>query len=302
MKVWVCCETRNGNRPHYTGYALLVDVESGEVLARYTPPEVFDASMPADGIGRDSMGVRQVIRMGDEWWVGTNAGVVVLDDNLNEVRRITNNYYAGGHALVRQPGTNEVWFNSTPADSLVRMDRNGTCTERLHVASVGAPSRPIEKRNYRAIEENQADNEKSRGKLDTLHINSIQFHGDAMYATSCTTRTFLQIRPDARVILHDRWLSSPHDFTIVGDRIVVNDSGNSAVVIYRGNGQREHTLRPARAGWTRGLAVLDAEHVLIGTTPLGILKINITTGNIESHTTFADAVQDSCHGLSLVKE
>ena len=89
MKVWVGCETRNGRRPHYTGYALLVDVASGEVLEKYTPPEVFDETMPADAIGRDSMGVRQVLKRGEEWWVGTNSGVVVLDANLKELRRIS---------------------------------------------------------------------------------------------------------------------------------------------------------------------------------------------------------------------
>jgi hypothetical protein len=261
------------------------------------------------------MGVRQVVGLGKGLLVGTNAGALLLDESHKETWWATNRLYVGGHALCRDPGTQDWWFNSTPTDSLVRMSQRGKIKEIINLTQIPALTRPLdirpreimEDRNYRAITEEASSDGKRRKELDQMHINSIQFHEGAIYATACTHRAFVRVRPAPKVILQDRDLRSPHDFTIVGNRIVVNDSGNRAIIVYDMNGHRQGVVQlhetgsgpTSMSGWTRGLAVLDPVHVLVGTTPLGIIQINLENLRVEAEARLSDDVRDSCHGLTL---
>jgi hypothetical protein len=296
-----------------------MSVDTGKPLAKYVPPQVFNEDMPANGIGRDSMGVRQVIEIGDETFVGTNAGIAVLDATKHVKSLVSNSLYVGGHALCRDPDGEDFWFNSTPTDSLVRINRRGQIKKVINLAQIKEVANPlgltawahdVSERDYRAILERDCNAGKRANQWDQMHLNWIQFHDGAMYATACTQRAFVRVRPDPAIILRDMSLANPHDFVIVGDKIVVNDSGNRAVVIYNMDGERRGVIQlhgpgdgaTSMSGWTRGMAILDNDNILVGTTPLGVLHIDIKKLRVVSDVRFTDDVRDSCHGLTLVRE
>lgn len=243
-----------------------------------------------------------------------NPGAFVLDKKtLKETRRISNASWLGGHFLRADGET--LWLNANVLDSLLQIDLDGTVLRRVCIrsnpllrAALDLPYHPVVDRDVRRLSEGDLSRFKgSPVKIDSLHLNSLQALNGRMLLGSCTKRALFEISPEPRIIFQEPSLRQPHDFRIVGDRIVVNNSALAACHIYSLDGHLIDALpmpyspghnQKAYMGYTRGLLVLNPTTIIIGFAPFSLVEIDIEKGQMGDVLTLHDDPHHTCHGLS----
>jgi hypothetical protein len=311
MKFWVCCEVRAKRHEDYAGYALLVEWPSLDVVGEYHD---YADQAPWSRVHRK--GIRQMTRVGDEIYVLWNNCIQVIDANtLKQDRLLTTGVLLGGHVLYQSPlhARPRLWYNSNVWNSYLLLDENARVVSGISL--YGTPLRDgigigpaPEQTDAREMSEENLAELKASGGLDQLHLNSFQIEEGSLFGASCSRKTMFSIAPASCVLFEDKELDCPHDFTFVGSRVVVNDSGHGQVVVYsRGDYSRERVIRietpgkglqKARADWVRGMLVVDDEHVLVGSAPLSVVCVNIAAGVVCHRKQYSQKVRHTCHGLS----
>jgi hypothetical protein len=265
------------------------------------------------------MGIRQVVRHGGQWYMACAAGLLVLNDALEEQRRVYDRRWAGSHAFVPCGDGMHYWRDAAMTDEVLLVDLDGNIKQTINLTqstelqrALGLQPQEPADIHYARLSMKEVITGREAKQYDQLHINWIQLVGDEMYVTSARRRCLIRVLPTPELTLLDNTLWDPHDFTFVGDWLVCNDSRRGSVAIYD---KATLTLRhripipfpaPARpslysqSGWMRGLAVLDDNHVLCGGTPLSLTLIKLDSGTIQRQLILSGETDDSCHGLCWV--
>lgn len=315
---WLCADTRAAKHTDYRGFGLLVDWQQKKIVKRFDVPILFDDSMPEGQISRDCRGVRQVRTIDGRLHVLTHGGQLVLDpESLKIVDQVTHPWHIGGHYLV--PDGEHVWYNAGVQDAVVKLSRDGVIQQIIHLCDCDELIEHLPIRRYRHDE--QADfrektrdwilSEKKAGRVDQLHINTLQVHESKLYGFSCTYGALFQIHPEVRLVFRDDTLVHPHDgqfFT--SERLIVNDSENSRVIVYDArNHERIREIeipipdtkgddpKHAQRGFVRGLAKVDESHVVVGSAPLSMYEVDVERGEVVAQMSFSDDPAVTSHGI-----
>ena len=321
-KVWVCCEMRGASgtgHKDYRGFAHLVDWDRKEIVKTWKAPVVMHPDMEENYSGRYGRGLRAMTHHNGEIYALMSSGAVVLEaKTLEEKRRISNREWLGGHYFVWD--RDGFWMNNNQFDEIVKVGTDGKIKDRIELRKRGVfrdeyglqdHRAPIRDVRYQTEDEIGYWKEK-RHLVDQLHINSIQIDGDRIYVGSCTKQVMVQVRPKSEVVYKGKNLGTPHDFTIIGDRIVINCSAHKQVLVFTPPNHEARYKVPKIEGrvespraysyFTRGLFVLDERRVLIGYSPLTVVEMDIATGEILGQMNFEKETAYTCHGISAYEE
>lgn len=321
MKVWVSCEMRGAEgtgHKDYRGYALLVDWEKKEVLTRWDAPVIMHPEMDEKYSGRYARGLRAMVHHNGEIYALMSSGAIVLDaETLEEKRRISNREWLGGHYFVWD--RDGFWMNNNQFDEIVKVGIDGKIKDRIELRRFSffqnecglKPERPPIRDVRYQTEDDIAEWKEKKHWVDQLHINSIQVDGDRIYVGSCTKQLMVQVRPSFKVIHRGTHLGQPHDFTLVGDRVLVNCSARQRFAVFAPS-YKTMTHVPEVEGlimsprtcsyFTRGLYVLDNDRVLVGYSPLSVVEMDIVTGDILGQMVFSHETAHTCHGITAYEE
>jgi hypothetical protein len=318
VKFWVCCEVRANVHREYTGYALLVDWDTKEIVKRFDVPRVTHLDLTDDQAGKYSRGVRAMTEYEDKILALVAAGAFVLrKDDLKVLRVISNKHWQGGHFL--QPnGDGTFWVNANIYDSLMRVDMNGEIKEEIRIPELPAIAeklclnarRPPVPHAKELTEERITELKCKEKIVDQMHLNSMQLLNGCVYAGSCLKTALMRLKPNPDVVFVAQGLDAPHDFTMLNGHILVNDSDHKVLALYDRETHRrlceiwppllptKHADVKAEAFWTRGLLPLDENRVLFGMAPLAVAEANIEERRVTKWMAFSQDIHHTCHGLS----
>lgn len=315
---WLCAEVRAPEHASYRGFGLLIDWDRKEVVRRFDVPVEYDAALPEGRAVRECRGVRQVRAINGRLHVLTQGGQLILDPaTLEVIDRIDHPWHCGGHYLI--PQGDRLWYNSAVPDAIVRLTNGGAVERIIHLCDAPHLVRdlPIERfRHDEAIDlreksESWIAQEKHAGRVDQLHINTLQVFEGRLYAFSCTFGALVQVEPEVRLVFRDDTLLNPHDGQLLSaDRIVANDSGRSRVVVYDAHSHErtreiEIPVPPtqgddpphAKRGYVRGLVPLAGSRVLVGSAPLSLFEVDLERGEVMGEMILSDDPAVTSHGI-----
>jgi hypothetical protein len=82
-------------------------------------------------------------------------------------------------------------------------------------------------------------------------------------------------------------------------RVVVNDSSNNRLRVFRIDDGREERSVAIPGTWLRGLEPISPTHVLVGSAPATICLVDPESGSIEEQIQLSDNPNEAVHGLTL---
>ncbi|MEO1009100.1 MAG: methyltransferase domain-containing protein [Planctomycetota bacterium] len=324
MLIWACCEHRAARHADYRGHALLVDWDAKRVVRRVDAPELFDADADPDSATRYNRGVRGVLELAGEPCMLTQGGLLSLDAQAlapGRGRRLPQR--SGGHYAIHGPD-GLLWYNACVPDAILAVDPAtlevrrridlADCDEIVDRLGLN-PHRYEPDAELHAIMQTALQAEVDAGRADQLHVNTLQWRGDTLYAFACRKQALLEVWPRQRVVFRDERLQMPHDGCFLPDgRLIVSDSSRSAVRVYaEGATDRGGMLasiaiprpphaappRHAKPGFVRGMLHLGGGRVLVGTSPFALYEIDVDAASVVGGMVFGDDPSQTCHGISV---
>lgn len=317
---WITFTTTvlRGSTQELTGYLISIDWSSKKVIKKIPIP--LDTRHPcwnARGGNRGGRGIQFDKRAGI-LYVGTATEILKYTADLEFLGAINHRYMAGLHEILLDEQS--IWITSTVHDLIFQIDFEGRILDQWW----GSQSRYFQ--TYFDFQDRQLNTqldfpterfvEEYEKYCDTeiFHINALSKVGDALFTLSSSKKAILQIRPEEKTILVDPELINPHNLSLIGDQeMVLNDTGNQRLQIYNlQTGERTKTLdiqqtaitersvQFAKPGWQRGLAQLDADTYLIGTSPAQILEVDTAKSSVKHRMVLDKDVRHCIHGLLAV--
>jgi hypothetical protein len=293
-----------------TGYLYKIDWNTGLVEKKLPIP--IDTGNPLFG-GRGLCYYNGIL------YVATAMSILKYDMDLDYQGEITNKKLAGLHEIFVEE--DDIWCTSTLHDMVLKIDFDGnTLYEwQLNESPELMDRLKLTKRklNFDMKFPGQEFREgfQDYARDERLHLNTVFPHNGNIYILACKKSALIKIYTGkAGVMFRDRALSSPHNSIITEDgEVLINDTGNQRVRIYGldtgkclksidtsiyNNGKSEQF---AIAGWQRGMARLNKNRYLIGTSPATIFELDIITGKIVNKVELSSDVKHCIHGLEAVK-
>lgn len=314
--VFVSTVIRGSKNPKVSGKLFYLKWPSGKIVSKCNIPATTKTA-PFWNTRGGNRGGRGVFFHRNHVYVATAVTIRKYTKGLKFVKEIYNPKFCGLHEIwVDNSG---IWAVSTVHDLIIKVDFNG---KTLH-EWVGSSSKVLQKRfkftprkqnltltfprdKYQLYYNKYANTER-------LHLNTVQVVNDKVYAFSCRKRVLVKILPKPdRIVMHDPGLISPHNCLFISKgRLLVNDTGQQQLKLYRSNGKFLKTIPTkvvnvstgvpfAIPGWQRGLAHLHSDHFIVGTSPFTLFEVKLSTGKIVHKLTLSNNITHCVHGLHVV--
>lgn len=303
-----------------SGELVLLDWPDQKVIrSRSVYPTSPDIVLDPNPRG-NSRGGKGILVLGEEIWVATYHSILILDWNLNEIRRISNPLFAGLHEL--SLGEGGIWVASTAIDAAILIDASGrvlqVClprNETLLQEGMGLEPWRIDLHEDHRIQHLPKEVSKTPGHI---HLNGIACRGADAYALLNACGAVVQIAPKMRILARDPMLRGAHSpkVTMDGRELALCASFHKRILfvdIDTGRISRAFDLleipelrllkerkpdRPYSASFfLRGLAQIDKSRWLVGIAPASVVEIDIDQNRLLKHYAHSLDVSDAVHGL-----
>ncbi len=252
-------------------------------------------------------------------FVATATEIIKYNMDMQCLGTLNHEYMAGIHDILLDH--DGIWITSTVHDLVFKIDFNGKLLNEWW----GSKSTQFQKIflfNKRELniklnfsKENFGEEYDKYCSEELFHINAIFNHEGAIYVLSNLRKSVLQVKPDEKIIITDRTLVSPHNTCLTPNRkVLINDTGNQGINIYDLlTGEKEKTINTnitrinhsssqfAKPGWQRGLTCLEKDRYLVGSSPVQLFEVNISTGQIIDKLILDNDVGHCVHGLKAVQ-
>jgi hypothetical protein len=293
---------RSAHKGSSHGGAYLVDLESGAIR------QVLDWNDGAiDWSGRGGgRGLRGIAYDGEEIYIAASDEIFVFDRDFRRLRSIRNRYLGLCHEIAIENG--RLYLTATAFDSILVYDlaaRRFSAGYCLRADSTG-------KIGFRAYDPEGSD---GPSELDSTHINSVHVEGDKIYVGGVGLNRLIAIeggKASAYARL-PRWTHNARPFR---GGVLANFTGSDCVAWFTIEGevrrsvpvpryapeQMSHTDLPAdfaRQAFGRGLAVIDDEMLVAGSSPATLAVHRLDPPGLVKTVTLSLDVRNAVHGLEL---
>ncbi len=293
------------------GGAYLIDLESGNF------EQVIDWNTTAidwqgRGMGR---GLRGICYVDNEIYIAASDELFVFDQGFNVLRSFSCKYLHHCHEICYD-GERYIYLSATSFDSILRFDT------KLQVFDIAWWIHPVTKvhrgKRVRALGSKPYDPNSKAGpeKADTLHINNVTMHEHDVCFSGLRFGVFLklhanQLKPIAAIP------QTTHNCQMIGQRVLMNSTGNDAAVIQTTQGEIEKTFSfptypveellntgipgdYARQAFGRGLCVHeDSGLVIAGSSPGTVTAFDVQSGDVLRSVRVSNDLRNAPHGLEV---
>jgi hypothetical protein len=158
------------------------------------------------------------------------------------------------------------------------------------------------------------------GYDEQYHFNQVFRLGERVLTYSHQKAALVEFRPEPRIICRNSsWLAA-HNALVVGLRFLINNTQRKRLEVFDwqavNNGDATGgELTPesivvidtseglsdqfATSGWVRGLGVIDADRVVVGTSPAALCVVDLCEQRIVQRIELSDDLHEAVHGLCI---
>jgi hypothetical protein len=252
--------------------------------------------------------------------VATYHSIERFDTELRSVDHLTHPLFVGLHEVCFHDGA--IWAAATALDAAVAIRPDGS-----HEATWWARDDPVLQQRYGVepqVIDKTADNRllwlRSTRDPSHLHLNALTFVDGHLWVLLNRVGAVYDAT-DRRVIADDVGVRRGHNLVPFAGGVLVNDTHGRRIVqldrggkvvravdVLQSRAIRWEARRPrlrhrsARPVFVRGLAVLDADHVVAGMSPASLVFVNMTTGVVEDVVRYSRDVEVCVHGLATMPD
>jgi hypothetical protein len=309
--LYVSTIVRGSSDAEMSGFFYKVDWRSREVLEKIPVPRRAAGVFGSRG---GSRGGRGMAVFGDTVYAATFDKILLFDRQLMPRRAISHPLVVGHHEL--QVEDTGIWCCSTLIDAVIKLTHDGRlldacflCEEEA-MASAGL-KRVMRDRTVDYMGRANADSESNLFE-EQMHINTVVSHPDAGTVVVWGTNTghLVRIRPRVEVLAHLPHLRFAHNVQPVGEELFVNHTRAGAFQIYSLDNRtapRVHVDLDARdtpseqfatSGWIRGMCWVAPDLLVVGTSPAGLISIDLNTMAVADRLQLEPDVHHAVHGLT----
>lgn len=284
------------------GGAYLVDLETGrqrQVL------DWNDGSIDWEGRG-GGRGLRGIAYRGEAIFIAASDEVFVFDRSFRRLRSIRNPYLKLCHEIVI--ADDRLYLTATGFDSILVYD---LAAERF-VAGYCLKLDPAGRVQFRAYDPEAPGGPEKR---DTTHLNNVHVEDGAIYVGGLHLNRLVAIR-DGKAGAHARLPLATHNARPFRGGVLANFTGADSVAWFELDGRVKlslavpryaaetmtHTDLPAdyaRQAFGRGLALLDENHVVGGSSPATLTVYRLDPPAAVKSITLSRDVRNAIHGLEV---
>lgn len=299
MKVIVSIDWRTAAAGWPGGQLYLLDLSTHTVLDHYVGPLVPTNHLQTPG---GWTGFRGVFHRGGYAYVADEAAIRVFrvaGDRLRFSRAWTTRRFYDIHDIYPAEDGEGWWLSVTNTDEVVKVwPYAGNPFLLNRGEGWGATVDP----QFVAFDNAQrvANRTGPRRVHDNFHINSVVEQGDQLWTYSHVVGCPIRIRPGPTYI-HPLRVRCGHSIRMTpkGDLMLLNTTAEELLVVPPddprprvrvkcGAARLDERINPntgkaAKSGWLRGLAVLDEQMCVCGTSPAQLFVVNYRTGVVEDY-------------------
>jgi len=309
--LYVSTVIRGCSNAEMTGFFYKIDWRSREILEKIPVPSRAAGVFGSRG---GSRGGRGIAVFGDTVYAATFDKILMFDRQLLPRKAISHPLVLGHHEL--QADAAGIWCCSTLIDAVVRLSHDGQLLDACFMCEEDALLSSGVKRvpRDRTVDYmGQAHDDTESARFDEqLHINTVTADHDAgtVVAWASNTGHLVQIRPHVEILAYVPHLRFSHNVQLVGDDLFVNHTRASAFQIYsrdqlttpRAHVDLETRDTPseqfATSGWIRGLCRITPDLLVVGTSPAGLISIDLNTMTVVDRMQLETDVRHAVHGLA----
>jgi hypothetical protein len=264
-----------------------------------------------------SRGGRGIVRHQGLLYVALYHSIGVFDLQFQRKGTLTHPLFAGLHEVFAEG--DRLWVAATAIDAALCIDFQGQLQ-----TSWWAREEPF-LQNHFGLEplgiDKTADNrlrwlaERINKDPSHTHLNAVAVHNGELLVLLNRFGTVYNVTQQ-KIVLADPEIVGCHNLVFLEDRILINDSRRSQMLLYdhQGNLQRTidllafpdihriyQTVRGAsatkRAIFVRGLSVIDSRRIMVGFSPATLAEIDLQTGALLDWFQYSDNAAVCVHGL-----
>jgi hypothetical protein len=307
--LYVSTVIRRSTDREMTGFFYKVDWRSKEIVAKIPVPPTYSGLVGSRG---GSRGGRGMAVFDGKLYAATFDKVLVYDTDYRLQLAFSHPLVLGHHEI--QVDAEGIWCCSTLIDALVRLDHAAqlldACFLSEEPALLGAGARLVPRdraQNYLAEAEQDDD-----GTLldEQFHLNTVTQGKDEVHAFACTRGHLLRIRPRVELIATLPQLVGAHNVQLRQGRLFANNTQARAFEIYEPEDLMSPAVRVqlddtvgrseqfATSGWIRGMCWVEPALVVVGTSPAGLISIDVAKGRVVDRLQLEADVEHAVHGLT----
>jgi len=294
-----------------TGFFYKVDWRSRGIVEKIPVPSRAAGVFGSRG---GSRGGRGISVFGDTVYAATFDKILMFDRQFLPRKAISHPLVLGHHEL--QADATGIWCCSTLIDGVIRLTHEGDLLEACFLCEEDAllasgVKRVARDRMGNYLAQARDDTESARFE-EQLHINTVTADRDAGTVVVWATNTahLVQVRPHVEILAHMPHLRSSHNVQLVGDDIFVNHTRAGAFQIYSRDdlttprahvdldGRDTPSEQFATSGWIRGLCWVARDLIVVGTSPAGLISIDLNTMTVVDRLQLETDVRHAVHGLA----
>jgi hypothetical protein len=318
MRIFASTVLRNEANPYLTGYLVELDWKTNVIVSKQPIPLGSRSHFWNSRGG--NRGGRGITCRDGILYVATATSILRFDRNLAPLAPLDHPWLAGLHEIVAVD--DGIWVTSTVHDLVAKIDYNGRLLDswwgsecQLLQARLGYASRKLKLGLDFEAETFEAEYQQYC-REERLHLNVVCEHRGGIYMLSGRRNAFVRIRPlPEQIVFVDDTLKSPHNGIITdAGEILVNNTQTQALHVYSlasgallrsintGISDEADSEQFARSGWQRGLAHLEGNKYLVGTSPAAVFEVDIATGAVGQMLKIDADVRHCIHGLAVVTD
>ncbi|PID56920.1 hypothetical protein CSB45_09695 [candidate division KSB3 bacterium] len=271
----------------------------------------------------NSRGGKGVIKYNNELLVGTYHTILVFDCNLRFKRKISNNLFVNIHEM--DIVGEHIWVSSTGIDCVLLVDLNGNTLQSwwpreipLLQNTFGLSPMNIDKACDNRIRylHGEMSNRDSH-----VHLNCVTNCREKTYILLNKLGVFVQIRPELKLIIHDKNIRGAHSARILdnGEVVVFCGSFKKRLLFYALKDgvlikeiellkfpeikqlYKNYPDQPYNKSiFVRGLDIINNRRLLLGISPASIIEIDIVHEMLVDFFQYSTDVGDAVHGLAHI--
>lgn len=309
--LYVSTVIRGSTNREMTGFFYKVDWRSKQVVAKVPVPP-FVGALGARG---GSRGGRGLALFEGRLFASTFDKILVYDHDYRLERSITHPLVMGHHEI--HADATGIWCCSTLIDAFIKLAYDGTMIDGCFVSEEpamiadGYRSVPRDRQyNYLAEAENDVDT--SAKYQEQFHLNTVTVGADSgeVHGFSNNTGHLLRIRPRFEILARMPHLRGSHNVQLASGELFVNHTYARAFQIYapgefetpRVHLTLDEGVHPseqfATSGWIRGMCWIDRDLIVVGTSPAGLISIDLNTMRVAERFDLERDVSHAVHGLA----